>query len=98
DLEPRELRPDRGDQQEGDHAGEQVDVRNEIQLGVERLLAAAAPALDRNSHGTSDISKDTAPAPGFPRSTSRAKGSSRRWRTRPSTSDSRPSRRSARGR
>jgi hypothetical protein len=41
DLQPRELRPDGGDQQERDHAGEQIDRRNQVQFGVERLAVAA---------------------------------------------------------
>jgi len=38
-LQAGELGPHRGDEQEGDHAGEQVDVGHKIQFGVKLLLA-----------------------------------------------------------
>ena len=35
-LEARQLGPDRGDEEERHHAGQKVDVRNQVQVGVER--------------------------------------------------------------
>ena len=50
DGQARELRPHRGDEQERHHAREEIDVGNQIQLRVDRLLATAL-TVDRKSHG-----------------------------------------------
>src|SRR5882724_4748873 len=50
-LEARQLRPDGGDEQERHHAGQKIDVRNQVQVGVDGLLAALATSLDSYRHG-----------------------------------------------
>jgi hypothetical protein len=45
-LQARQLRPDRGDEKEGDHASEQVDVGDEVEFGVEWFLATLAACIN----------------------------------------------------
>jgi hypothetical protein len=45
-FQARELRPDRRDQQEGDHTCQKIDVRNQIQVGIDGLFSAFTTVVD----------------------------------------------------
>jgi hypothetical protein len=49
-LEPRQLRPHRCNEQERDHAGQQIDVGHQKQLGVDVLPTTAPTSVDRETH------------------------------------------------
>ena len=45
-FEARQLGPDRGDEEERHHAGQKVDVRNQVQVGIDGFLSALAAGID----------------------------------------------------